>query len=64
MVGTAMPIEREMKDAWSTRDAGASDKRKESQSSSSSGKKQRLLVHVGSRAAVIWARDRSGLIVK
>ena len=41
MVGTAMTIERQMEDARSTRDAGASSKRKESQSSSSSGKKQR-----------------------
>ena len=39
MVGTAMTIEREMEDARSTRDAGVSGKRKESQSSSSSGKK-------------------------
>ena len=41
MVGTAMTIEREMEDARSTRDAGVSGKRKESQSSTSSGKKQR-----------------------
>ena len=41
MVGTAMTIERENEDAWSTRDAGVSSKRKESQSSSSLGKKQR-----------------------
>ena len=41
MVGTTMTIEREMEDARSTRDAGASGKRKESQSFSSSGKKQR-----------------------
>ena len=41
MVGTAMTIEREIEDTQSTRDAGASGKRKESQSSSSSGKKQR-----------------------
>ena len=41
MVRTAMTIEREMDDAWSTRDAGVSGKRKESQSSSNSGKKQR-----------------------
>ena len=41
MVGTALTIEREIEDAQSTRDAGASGKRKESQSSSSSGKKQR-----------------------
>ena len=41
MVGTALTIEREIKDARSTQDAGVSSKRKESQSSSSSGKKQR-----------------------
>ena len=41
MVGMAMTIEREIEDAWSTRDAGASGKRKESRSSSSSGKKQK-----------------------
>ena len=41
MVGTVMTIEREIEDARSARDAGASGKRKESQSSSSSGKKQR-----------------------
>ena len=41
MVGTAMTIEREVEDAQSTRDVGASSKRKKSQSSSSSGKKQR-----------------------
>ena len=39
MVGTTVTIEREIGDAQSTRDAGASGKRKESQSSSSSGKK-------------------------
>ena len=41
MVGTALTIEREIEDARSTRDAGVSSKRKESQFSSSSGKKQR-----------------------
>ena len=41
MVGTAMTIKSEMEDARSTRDAGASGKRKKSQSSSSSGKNQR-----------------------
>ena len=42
MVKTAMAIEKEVDDAQSIRDAGASDKRKESQlSSSSSGKKKR-----------------------
>ena len=39
MVGTSMTIEREIEDDRSTRDAGVSSKRKESQSSSSSGKK-------------------------
>ena len=39
MVRTAMAIEREIEDARSIRDASVSGKRKESQSSSSSGKK-------------------------
>ena len=39
MVGTALTIEREIEDARSTRDASVSSKRKESQSSSSSGKR-------------------------
>ena len=41
VVGTSMTIERHMEDARSTMDAGASGKRKESRSSSNSGKKQR-----------------------
>ena len=41
MVGTTLTIEREIKDARSTRDVGVSIKRKESQSYSSSGKRQR-----------------------
>ena len=41
MVGTAMTIGREMEDARSTRDAGVSGKRKESQSSSSLRKRQK-----------------------
>ena len=41
MVETAMTIEREMEDSRSTRDASVSGKRKESQYSSSSGKRQR-----------------------
>ena len=41
MVETALTIEREIEDARSTWDAGVSSKRKESQSSSSLGKKQR-----------------------
>ena len=64
MVGMALTIEREIEDARSTRDAGVSSKRKESQSSSSSGKKPRVLVHVCSRVAAIRARDRSGLPVR
>ena len=41
MVGTTPTIEREIEDARSTRDASVSSKRKDSQSSSSSGKRQR-----------------------
>ena len=41
MVGTALTIEKVIEDARSTQDAGVSSKRKESQSSSSSGTKQR-----------------------
>ena len=48
MVGTALTIEREMKDAWNTRDASVSGKRKDSQSSSSSGKRQRASSSRGS----------------
>ena len=44
MVRTAMAIEREIDNARSIRDAGASEKRKKSHSSSSSGKKQRTYV--------------------
>ena len=39
MVGTTLTIEREIEDARSTRDVSTSGKRRESQSSSSSGKK-------------------------
>ena len=41
MVGTTLTIEREMEDARNTRDASVSGKRKDSQSSSSTGKRQR-----------------------
>ena len=41
MVGTTLTIEREIKDARSNQDAGVSGKRKENQSSSSLGMKQR-----------------------
>ena len=40
MVGTALTIEREFEDAWSTRDAGVGNKR-EDHHSSSSGKRQK-----------------------
>ena len=50
MVGTALTIEREIEDARSTRDAGASGKRKDSQSSSSSGKRQRASSSRGSQS--------------
>ena len=41
MVRTVLAIEREIDDARNTRDAGASGKRKEDQSSSDLGKKQK-----------------------
>ena len=47
MVGNAMTIEREMEDAQSTRDAAVSGKRKESQSSFSSGKRQKASASQG-----------------
>ena len=47
MVGTAMTIEREMGDARRTRDTGVSGKRKESQSSSSSGKRHKAFASQG-----------------
>ena len=47
MVRTAMTIEREMEDARSTRDAGVSGKRKESQYYSSSGKRQKASASQG-----------------
>ena len=50
MVGTALTIEREIEDARSTWDAGASSKRKDSQSSSSSEKRQRASSSRGSQS--------------
>ena len=48
MLSTALIIEREVDDACSIQDAGASDKKRGSQaSSSSSGKKQRTYVPRG-----------------
>ena len=48
MVRTVMAIEREVDDVCGIRDAGASDKRKENQSSSNSGKKHNL---------ILWAKS-------
>ena len=50
MVGTALTIEREIEDARSTRDASVSSKRKDNQSSSSSGKRQRASSLRGSQS--------------
>ena len=47
MVRTTMAIEREIEDARSIRDVGASGKRKEDQHSSSSGKKQKTSISRG-----------------
>ena len=47
IVRTAMAIEREIDDAQSIRDAGASEKKRENQSSSSSKKKQRTYASRG-----------------
>ena len=55
MVGTALTIEREIEDARSTQDTGVSSKRKESQSSFSSGKKQRASSSLG-----FQSRDHPG----
>ena len=50
MVGTALTIKREIDDARSTRDASVSSKRKDIQSSSSSGKRQRASSSRGSQS--------------
>ena len=50
MVGTALTIEREMEDARNTWDASVSGKRKDSHSSSSSGKRQRASSSRGSQS--------------
>ena len=48
MVGTALSIEREIKDTWNTRDTGVGSKR-EDQLSPSSGGGRRLLLHTSFR---------------
>ena len=50
MVGTALTIERDMEDVRNTRDASVSGKRKDSQSSSNSGKRQRASSLRGSQS--------------
>ena len=50
MVGTALTIEREIEDARRTRDASVSGKRKDSQSSSSLGKRQMASSSRGSQS--------------
>ena len=55
MVGITLTIEREIEDAQSTWDAGVSSKRKESQSSSSLGKKQKA-----SSSRGFQGRDHTG----
>ena len=50
IVGTALTIEREIEDARSSRDASVSIKRKDSQSSSSLGKRQRASSSRGSQS--------------
>ena len=50
MVGTSLTIESEIEDARSTRDASVSSKRKDSQSSSSLGKRQRASSSRGSQS--------------
>ena len=50
MIGTTMTTEREMEDARNTREASVSGKRKDSQSSSSSGNRQRASSSRGSQS--------------
>ena len=45
MVGTALTIEREIEDARSTRDVSVSNKRKDNQSSSSSGQAGQMVCY-------------------
>ena len=62
MVRTALDIEREIDDARSIRDTGASDKRKEGQPFSSSGKKQKTSCHTPFLIRPEWRiRTESGV---
>ena len=63
MVGTALTIEREIEDAWSTRDAGAGNKR-EGQPSSSSGKRQKTSAsHEFQDQGQDWAPSQAGQVI-
>ena len=64
VVTTTMAIEREIEDARSIRDAGTSGKRKESQTSSSLGKKPKASSSRGfqGQAAAIKAKARPRLL--
>ena len=64
MVGETVTIEREIEDSQSTRDAGVSSKRKESQSSSCSGKKQRASNSRGFQGRDPLGQGQSGLPVR
>ena len=60
MVGTTLTIEREIKDAWSTRDAGVGSKR-EDQPSFSSGKRQKTFaLHKFQDQGQDWASSQPG----
>ena len=60
MVRTAMATEREIDDARGIRDAGASEKKRENQSSSSSGKHEDFR----DKAEVIKAKAKSGHLAR
>ena len=63
MVGTALTIEREIEDAWSTQDAGVGNKR-EDRPSSTSGKRQKTSAsHEFQDQGQDWAFSQAGQVV-
>ena len=64
MVGTTMTIERGIEDARSIRDAGAVARGRRVSLLPVRERSPELLVHMGSKAAVIRAREGSGLPVR
>ena len=58
MVRTSMAIEKEIDDARSIHDVGASEKKRENQSSSNSGKKQRTSTSQGFQGQGLARRGR------